>query len=287
MSRFLGAAVGVASSAMAYQPRRNILRPLGKQYTDLDAGIFKKYLHIPRIYLAGIIRRYPRDLNQVPLVLHELIDQCESYQWRMYKMKEQTKEEMIRGVQFRIARVPPMYIDRNELPSTTGANLKVYSQILDNPAGFAKLGRVLYFHSTFEEQSMLAASNIIKAGIRNKLKCMMLPLSTFMEEVKTFEESKPLRSMEEADIAALTMMGTIYTAKSGFSEATMSNFVDQRRVAGKTTILSAHLTPDEFRERYGIDLARFGAIYMRFEDAGIVATVAQLAKELDALKGGS
>lgn len=266
--------------------RKNPIAKLGN-YDMLDYGIFRKYLRMPKVYLRGIIRRYPKDLNQVPLVLPDLLYQCDLYLWGRIKLKEMSNEEMIRAVLYRIARVPPMYIPRNEFPATSGTNLKVYHQIVDNPTGFAKLGRVLYFYSTFEENSMLAAANIVKSCIRSKLKACMLPLSSFMEEVKTFEESKILRGMEEADVACLTMLGTVYKAQSGFTEATMGNFIDQRRVSGKSTILSSHLTPEEFRERYGMDLARFGAICMKFEDTGVVATVAQLAKELEALKGGS
>lgn len=269
---------------MAFK-RRNVLQPLGR-YSELDAGIFKKYMHIPSVYLRGILRRYPTNLNEVPLVLHALVEQCDTYYWGRLKMA-MTKEEMVRNVQYRIARVPPMYIPRNEYPATNGKNLAVYTQILENPRGFAGLGRVLYLHSTFEDQALLAAANIIKVGINDGMKCSMLTLPQFMEEVKTFEESKVLKSMDEADIAALTLMGTVYIAKSGFTEATFSNFIDQRRVKGKSTILSCHLTPTEFRERYGIDLARFGTICMAFEDAGVMATVASLAKDLAALKGGT
>lgn len=267
-----------------YQPQaRNFLSPLKRSYKLHDSQIFRKYLTMPRAYMKGMFQLYPDNLQQVNV--QELVQLCDEHYWGRIKM-EQTKEEMHFNVQCNIARVPPMYITRNEFPATTGANLKVYASILEDVTGFTSLGKVLYLYSDFEDNALLAASNIVKAGIRSKLMCRMLTLNKFMDEVKTFENSHILENMEGADIACLSMIGTVYKAQSGFTESTFAAFVDQRRLAGKTTLLSSHLTPDEFYTRYGFSLDKFGAICMKFEDTKMVATVAELAKELAALKKG-
>jgi hypothetical protein len=265
--------------------KKNYIRPLSKEYTDLDAAIFKKYLHMPKVYLRGIVRRYPKNLNEVPLVLHKLLEQCDSYIWKGVKM-ERSKEEMIAAVKMKISGVPPAYLLRSELPSTCGTNLKVYSSILEAPESLSKLGRLLYFHSGFEDNSLLAASNIIKSGVTKGLKCKMTSMPQFMEELKTFEASKILTSLAEADISCLYMLGTVYVkAESGFTESSLLTFIDQRRVNKKATILSSHLTPAEFKTRFKIDLDKLGAICFKMEDDGVVNTVSQLAKELAALRG--
>ena len=268
-------------------PVRNLLKPLNANYTLKDSMIFRKYLTIPKPYLKGIFQLYGSDqLDRVALDLPSIVSRCHEAYWRKYKLTEHSHEEKLRAIHYTIARIPPMYIDRNELPATTGENLNLYSQILEDPIGFSSLGRVLYFYSEFEDGAMLAASNILKSAVRSKLKCCMVPLTTFMEEVKTFQDSALIDAMEAADIACLSMLGTVYKANSGFTEATCSAFIDQRRLSGKSTILSSHLTPEEFKERYKVSLDRYGAIPIRLKDATIKATVADLAKELAALKKG-
>lgn len=265
--------------------QRSPIAPLGYP-SLLDYGIFKKYLRIPMPYLKGIFQFYPNTLQTVPLDLPNVIEACHNAYWRKIKdMPELTQEEKTLHVRYKIAGVSPLYITRNELPACAGPTLGLVGQLIDDPSGFSKMGRVLYFHSEFENNAMLAASSIIKSGIRQGVSCAMIPFTSYMEKTKDFGESQVyLAKYRTADLSALCLIGTEYVkAESGFTESTLMEFVRGRQVAGKSTILSSHLTPTEFSARY-FSLDKLGATSLKFEDAGMSLTIGQLSKELEAIK---
>lgn len=199
--------------------------------------------------------------------------------------KSMSTPEQIQLVRYKVAKVPTMYMKRNELPTCAGTTMKVVSQLIDDPQGFADLGRIVYFYSTFEENALLAASNIVKSAINNKVSAFMLPFNQYMEEVKTFESSSLIKGLQDAAISCLYFLGCEYKhATSGFTESHLDSFIKARRIAGKSTIMSSHLTPAEFAERYGMNLERFGVVTMKFDDEGIMPTIGQLAKEMEAVK---
>jgi hypothetical protein len=106
----------------------------------------------------------------------------------------------------------------------------------------------------------------------------------YMARVKDFSGDSPHNQMYSANLSALCLIGTEYVkAESGFTESTLMELLRGRQVAGKSTILSSHLNPKEFADRY-FSLDKVGATAMKFEDDGIVLTVDQLSKELDRIK---
>ena len=103
-------------------------------YSTLDYGILKKYLLMPKPYMKGMFQLYPASLQKVPLELSSLLEKCDSYYWN--KIKEtfkMTEEETVLFVKYKIAGVPPLYMQKNTLPSCSGAVLNIVSKIMENP----------------------------------------------------------------------------------------------------------------------------------------------------------
>jgi hypothetical protein len=268
--------------------RAHLLKWVGYD-NSIDTGIFKKYLRMPKPYMKGMFQLYPSGLQIVPMELPSLLERCDLAHWGRMKM-EMTEEEQRLFVKYKMARVPPMYMKRNELPACAGTVLKVADQLINDPRGFADLGRTVFFHSIYEDNALLTASNIVKSGVRAGLKCLMVPFTVYMEAVKTFETSAIVKGMKSADIAVMSMVGCEYMNKeSGFTESHLEEFVKLRRMEGKSTIISSHLDPASFAERYKMGLDRLAATPFKFDDGALGLTIIQLGKELEeirAKKGG-
>lgn len=267
-----------------YHKVKNPLKPLG--YTDqLDFRIYRKYLKIPKPYLRVIFQLYPRTLQKVPLELHSVIERIDTKHWGALKMSDVSQEEQVRNVKYKIAGVPPMYINRNELPSCAGATLGLLGSIVEEPEGFSKMGQVLYFHSEFEDNALLAASRIMKSAVTAGVPSYMLPFPRYMSGIKEYlRDDTSLGKVKSSSITVLTLIGTEYVHKeSGFTEASLMELVRTRKVEGKSTILTSHLTPADFSARY-FPLEKLGAVALKFEDPNSTTTIAQLTKELAAIK---
>lgn len=263
--------------------KTDILRFVGKYSWD-DNVVFKRYLRMPKPYMKGMFQLYPTDLHKAGLEITSLLDRCDSAHWRRIKV-DMTHEEQKLYVRYKIARIPPMYIRNDKAPECAERVLKITNQIIESPAEFSEMGRLLYFHSTFEDNALLAASGVVKSGVRAGLKCQMLPFVKYMEAVRAFDNSPVIKSMQEADISVLSMVGAEYINKeSGFTESTLEEFVKLRRMAGKSTILTSHLDAAEFADRYKMGLDRLGATVFKFEDGAIGLTLINLGKELEEIR---
>lgn len=247
---------------------RSLLAPLGYRHLD-DYYIFKDHLRMPLPYLKIIVKNY-RSLSRVPVVLHEIVNRYHEHLWSNMVMERQE-------ILIKLAGVPPLFCEDEELPDAPGETLRLFRQITGYMQPFVKKARLLYLHSDFETNALRAASQIIKAGIKAKISSYMIDFPNVMKEIKTWTESEALQKLDEAQIACIYMIGKEYATE--FSAANLETIIASRTVANKVTILCSHLTPDDFLKRYNTPVR--GTI-MRFNDPKIKATIAELMADLGA-----
>lgn len=233
-------------------------------------SVFKHHLRMPVKYLRVVVKNY-RDLTDVPVVLPRLLSKIHEHWWSL--MSDTERIEKI----YKVKGVPPLHI-RSEAVPAAGEKVKhYYETVLDRIHKFAMGGKVLYLHSEFETNSLLACSQIIKAALANGLiKAFMADFPTCLEEIKTWEESHLLKQLKEAQVACIYMVGKEYSTE--FTQAHLETLVNQRTLEGKVTLLSSHLAPVDFKKRYGIEVP--GTV-LKFEDEKITKTISALLKELE------
>jgi hypothetical protein len=168
-----------------------------------------------------------------------------------------------------------MFIRDDSLPLASAETLSAYSLIINNLKKLQHSGRILYFHSASETACLLAASNVIKAAIRSGIYGYMLDMPTYMSEIKTWQDSDRIKNIEGRDICCLYFVGKEYA--SDFNKSYITNLITKRRVQNKVTIISSHLTPAEFTERYGFES---GGVPLKFEEEGLAKSIKALIKEL-------
>jgi hypothetical protein len=246
----------------------------------IDYRVLKKYLRVPRHYLLYILARN-RDgsLRHVPATMGEVVRG--THKWLKESLminKEDPKVSFIRA-----HGVPPQYAQPSyPLPKCAGQTLNLYHEMLTKINGLSKAGKVLYFYSEFEEQAMIAATNLIKKALDTspiRASTAMMDFPTIMDNRRKFEGRQ--EKAENTQLSCFYLLGTEYVSESGFTEAHLGQLVRKRRVAGKTTILVSHLTPMEFEHRYHMSLESFGAVTLKFNDEkSVAATISSLLKEL-------
>lgn len=135
---------------------------------------------------------------------------------------------------------------------------------------------MIYLHSDFETNALLAASQIIKAVLQAGISGYMVDFPTCLEQIKTWQESHTLDKLKKAQVGCIYMIGKEYS--TDFTQANLEALVNQRTVENKITLLCSHLTPADFKKRYGLDVP--GTV-LKFEDDKIIKTISNLLEELE------
>lgn len=255
---------------MPTEYQRNPLEQLGYSGWNQYA-IFKHHLRMPVEYLKIIMKNNRHDLTDVPVVLPKYLEKIHEHWWSKMN-KEASRETKV----FATRGVPPLYLGVTRPPVSKADVSKYVQRVLEVPLMFAAAGKVLYLQSEFETEALLAASQIISAVIKERLAAYMLDFPTYLDEIKTWQDSYKLGELRKAQVGCIYMIGKEYSTE--FTQAHLETLITQRSLENKVTLLCSHLAPVDFKKRYGIEVP--GTV-LKFEDEKITKTIAALLKELE------
>lgn len=254
----------VVASSGAYA--KSPIEPLGYQGWP-QYSTFKHHLRIPLPYLKVVVKNY-RDLTEVPILLPALIEKIDQHLWSAMQDVEFFEKKL------KVAGVPVPYIRNEETPVAGVKVTAAYELMLEDVSKILNKPLVLYFHSGFESAALQAASNVVKAAVKNGVVAKMVSFGKLLEETKKFEANNDVsRSVDSADLLCLYMVGTEYTTE--FSTSVLKLLLQHRRTEGKPTLVVSHLDSGEFKKRYDFDL---NGVVLKWEDPGMVTTVDELIK---------
>lgn len=214
------------------------------KFTKKDQVIFDQFLRMPMDYFRLVRNLYPKGLAAVPYNLPKIITTYHKLKGRGM-LKDPAALKLIHGG------IPPQYV--TTIPEVTAKKeiLDTLQSLLGNFDNFMKSGVTLYVYSPFESSALSASVKLcVKASLTN-VSWRMMPYPRLVEMIKDFDggHGDTLESLATVDLLSLYMVGKEYP-----TEFTMSYFrqlLENRKVAKKVTIISSHLTPVEFAERYG------------------------------------
>lgn len=239
-----------------------VTNPLeGLGYSWKDYCIFKKYLRLPYVYLKVIFKNY-REFSEVPVKLPHLIALTNTHIWNTQMKNTAGMSDKL----FKARGVPPSYIQNDGTPIGPAATMGLYNSILNDAGKFSRSGAVVLMHSPFETGALQACSQVVKQAINES---RMVQFGALLDKLKEWDANSPeIKQAKEVQLLGLYMVGKEYC--TDFTKSVLQSLVTERRVEGKTTIISSHLTPSEFIERYRFDPH---AVPMKFEDMGLMTTV--------------
>jgi hypothetical protein len=243
--------------------------------TIKDYSIFKAHLRLPLPWLKVIFRNF-RDLTPVPGRLGELTAGLNEF--LRNQMSNETPMTMKEKL-YLIAGIPAVYIRRHEPPVAKADPFRAYSTILRQIRKFTEQGHVLFFHSSFQDQALLAACNIAKSAVDFKISSFVIDVPSFIDATKEFEsnsKSDAERKAEESELLVLWSVGAEY--RTPWSDSQLDPLISKRVINKQTTILVSSLTPKDYAKRYEKELV--GTI-LQFEDSNMTLTLNQLIKELE------
>lgn len=203
---------------------------------------------MPFLYFNILNKQYPKSLIAAPYGVAKLVDQINNILWgNMEKTKENLK--------YRYFGIPPQYAG-DAVEFTAKKEVKdTLEAICKNVEKFLSTGVLLYIHSPYETSAIIAGSKLCKAAsVVEGKKWLMLAYPEFVDGTKDFSGAYQykLDAAESVDLLCMYMVGKEYATE--FTLAGLKSLLMNRKVAGKVTVLTSHLTAEEFGVRYGSEL---------------------------------
>lgn len=233
--------------------------------TKKDIALFETHLRMPYMYFNYINKAYPKNLIKVPYDLAGIVKNIHSI---LRRSMDKT------NLHYRYYGIPPMYCGevvftaKKEVTDTLNA-------IIKNTEKFLSTGTLLYLNSPYETSAMIAGSMLCKAVSGLKRPWLMIAYPEIVGISKNFksEEKYKLTACEDVDFLCLYLIGKEYL--TDFTLSGLRSLLAKRKVAGKTTVLTSHLTEKEFVERYGTG---FGIVALELSDEAEIVNFKSLRR---------
>jgi len=249
---------------------RNPLHAIG-EFSWADYGVFKAHLRLPRPYPLLVFRNYS-NMHDAVFALPRLIEKYSDHLWEKMKMTADFKEKV-----YKTCNIPPQYFKTSMYITSNAKEQADIAATVKNAEKLEGKGVSMYFHSTFAEGAMHAATDILRSAVDKKLRGYCVSFPNVIENIKKWDaEDVVLIRIMSVDLLVLWAVGSEYTTE--FTNTQLQSILMARRADNKTTIVVSALSPKEYKARYGQEPE--GAC-VEFTDTKLKVTLADIRESLE------